>query len=311
MGGTGGVEERAELAVGEVAGDEDEEGVEGGRGLLGEFRAEGGGVRDGELLDLELGLEGVVLPDFLDRDERRGGGAVLAADEAQLAGLGEAPLAVAPLLLREEGLVVGEALGRGVDAEADLLVVHGAEEPRGDAEAAAGDGVVPGEGEDGVRRLLLAQPAQRGDRLGGRERGGAVEGEAPGLVSRIARGDLAEKWEGFLDTADPFTGLPLRDILKGAVNGGRDEAVQEVYRRFVKEAGLSGQYGRVTLAPPRGASSFDARAVSANGKTVYDSREGLEREYVRLSQDRGVDPEERRKKMDEIKSAIAEHRYAR
>ncbi len=139
----------------------------------------------------------------------------------------------------------------------------------------------------------------------------AVESTAPGLVARIARGDLADKWEGFLDTQDAFSGLPMRDILKGAVNGGRDDAVQEVYKRFVKEAGLSGQYGSVVPAPPRGASSFDARAVSANGKTVYDSREGLEREYVRLAQDRGLDPEERRKRMDEVKSAIAEKRYVK
>lgn len=140
----------------------------------------------------------------------------------------------------------------------------------------------------------------------------AVESTAPGLVARIARGDLAEKWEGFLDTADPFSGVTMRDILKGAVAGGRDEAVQEVYKRFVKEAGLGGQYGGAPTALPRGASSFDARAVAGGGnKPVYETRSQLEEEYLRLAQSRGIPDAERRQKMDEIKSAIAEHRYVK
>ena len=140
----------------------------------------------------------------------------------------------------------------------------------------------------------------------------AVESTAPGLVARIARGDLAEKWEGFLDTPDSFSGVQMRDILKGAVAGGRDDAVQEVYKRFVKEAGLGGQYGGTPTALPRGASSFDARAVAAGGnKPVYESREQLEAEYLRLTQARGIPDGERRQKMDEIRSAIAEHRYVK
>jgi len=137
----------------------------------------------------------------------------------------------------------------------------------------------------------------------------AVEKVAPGLVSRIARGDLRDRWEAFLDTADPFSGLEMRGILKDAVRNGRADAAEEVYRRFVKEAGLSGQYD-ATMAPPRGAASSAARPPdTVDGKRVYESRAQLESEYLRVSQDRTLSETDRQAKKDEIKSALAEHRY--
>lgn len=96
-----------------------------------------------------------------------------------------------------------------------------------------------------------------------------VEGIAPGLVVRIARGDLRDRWNSFLDGTDPFSGASLRGILQGAVRGGRTDAAKEVYARFVRDAGLSGQYGGVVTAPPRSAAPVVPRGAG-NGK-VYGS----------------------------------------
>lgn len=144
----------------------------------------------------------------------------------------------------------------------------------------------------------------------------AVEGAAPGLVSRIARGDLKDRWEEFLDTPDPFSGLPHRDILSGAMKAGRAEAAQEVYARFVRDAGLSGQYGGVVTAPPRGAAPASPRIDVGTGasRPIYESKSFLEAQYVKTSQDvmaGRVSREDGQKRLEEIKSAIAEKRYAK
>lgn len=139
-----------------------------------------------------------------------------------------------------------------------------------------------------------------------------VEGFAPGLVARIARGDLRERWDSFLDGTDPFSGVPMRSILQGAVRDGRAEAAREVYARFVRDAGLSGQYGGVVTAPPRGAApATPARA--ADGSPVYQSRDQIRSLYEKTVLDAAagrIDPETKRKRLEELKSAIAERRFA-
>ena len=139
-----------------------------------------------------------------------------------------------------------------------------------------------------------------------------VEGIAPGLVVRIARGDLKDRWNSFLDGTDPFSGASLRGILQGAVRGGRTDAAREVYARFVREAGLSGQYGGVTLAPPRGAAPVAAR--TSGGGEVYPSRDAIFAEMDKLTamKRRGtIDQKTYVAKSDELENALREGRYVK
>ncbi len=140
----------------------------------------------------------------------------------------------------------------------------------------------------------------------------AVEGEAPGLVARIARGDLKERWNSFLDGTDRLSNLPMRNILQGAMRDGRVDAAKEVYARFVREAGLSGQYAGAVMAPPRGAAPASPR-TGAQGH-VYQSRAEIYAEMERLSaaKRRGtIDQKQYVAKGDELENALREHRYLR
>ena len=140
----------------------------------------------------------------------------------------------------------------------------------------------------------------------------AVEGAAPGLVVRIARGDLRDKWDSYLDQTDPFSGLPMRSILQGAVRDGRVDAAKEVYSRFVRDTGLSGQYGGAVMAPPRGAAPSAPR-TAGNGQ-VWASREAIyaEMEKITAMKRRGsIDPKTYAARSGELEDALREGRYAR
>ncbi len=140
----------------------------------------------------------------------------------------------------------------------------------------------------------------------------AVEGAAPGLVTRIARGDLKDRWNSFLDGTDRLSNLPMRSILQGAMRDGRVDAAKEVYARFVREAGLSGQYEGAVMAPPRGAAPAAPR-TGAQGR-VYPSREAIYAEMERLSdmKRRGtIDHKQYVAQSDELENALRERRYVK
>lgn len=141
---------------------------------------------------------------------------------------------------------------------------------------------------------------------------GSVEAFAPGLVLRIARGDLKEGFGRFLDGIDPYTGAPYRDTLNRAVRDGRTAAAKSVYEQFVRQSGLSGQFGRVVTAPPR-ADAPAAPRTAGEGR-VWPSRQAIEAEMdkaIDAERQGRIDRKTRDAKLAELEAAVMEGRYAK
>lgn len=141
---------------------------------------------------------------------------------------------------------------------------------------------------------------------------GAMEQRYPGLIRRIAPGgDLNAAYLRFLGATDEYAGRDHKSLLNGALTGGRTAGAQQVFEKFVSEAGLAGQY-QVQTGAPRAAAAPATTADPDVGRKVWPSKQAIldAMDKVQVDERRGmISAADRRKKLEALEDDFRAGRY--